>query len=64
MHGVESFVRKARQTSATQIHEAVLTRFQLSGKNYRLNQRRDDLRKLKGNGLLERDGRAATPTAW
>src|SRR6267154_3368104 len=43
--------------TATQIHEAVLTTFQLSAKNYRLNQLRYDLRKLKGHGLLERDGR-------
>ena len=57
MHGVESFVREARQTPATQIHEAVLATFQLAGKNYRLNQLRYDLLKLKGHGLLERDGR-------
>jgi hypothetical protein len=43
--------------TATQIHEAVLTTFQLSGNNYGLNQLRYDLRKLKGHGLLERDGR-------
>jgi hypothetical protein len=40
-----------------QIHEAVLTTFQLSPKQYGLNQLRYDLRKLKGHGLLERDGR-------
>jgi hypothetical protein len=39
-----------------QIHEAVLTTFQLSPKTYGLNQLRYDLRKLKGHGLLERDG--------
>jgi hypothetical protein len=39
-----------------QIHEAVLTSFQLSNKTYGLNQLRYDLRKLKGHGLLERDG--------
>ena len=43
--------------TATQIHEAVLTTFQISAKNYGLNQLRYDLRKLKGHGLLERDGR-------
>jgi hypothetical protein len=42
--------------TARQIHEAVLTSFQLSGKAYGLNQLRYDLRKLKGHGLLERDG--------
>ena len=40
-----------------QIHPAVLTTFQLSAKAYGLNQLRYDLRKLKGHGLLERDGR-------
>jgi len=43
--------------TARQIHEAVLTTFQLSPKTYGLNQLRYDLRKLKGHGLLERDGR-------
>jgi hypothetical protein len=43
--------------TAKQIHEAVLTAFQLSAKTYGLNQLRYDLRKLKGHGLLERDGR-------
>lgn len=42
--------------TAKQIHEAVLTTFQLSPKTYGLNQLRYDLRKLKGRGLLERDG--------
>ena len=42
--------------TAKQIHEAVLTTFQLSSKTYGLNQLRYDLRKLKGHGLLERDG--------
>jgi hypothetical protein len=42
---------------ATQIHEAVLTTFQISRNNYGLNQLLYDLRKLKGHGLLERDGR-------
>ena len=44
-------------STAKQIHEAVLTTFQLSAKAYGLNQLRYDLRKLKGHGLLERDGR-------
>ena len=43
--------------TAKQIHHAVLTTFQLSAKDYGLNQLRYDLRKLKGHGLLERDGR-------
>ena len=43
--------------TAKQIHEAVLTTFQLSAKTYGLNQLRYDLRKLKGHGLLEREGR-------
>jgi hypothetical protein len=42
--------------TARQIHHAVLATFQLSEKNYRLNQLRYDLRKLKGHGLIERDG--------
>jgi hypothetical protein len=42
--------------TAKQIHQAVLTTFQLSPKTYALNQLRYDLRKLKGHGLLERDG--------
>jgi hypothetical protein len=43
--------------TAKQIHEAVLTTFRLSTKSYGLNQLRYDLRKLKGHGLLDRDGR-------
>ena len=43
--------------TAQQIHSAVLTTFQLSAKAYGLNQLRYDLRKLKGHGLLQRDGR-------
>ena len=43
--------------TAKQIHQAVLTTFQLSPKAYGLNQLRYDLRKLKGHGLLQRDGR-------
>ena len=43
--------------TAKQIHQAVLTSFELSAKTYGLNQLRYDLRKLKGHDLLERDGR-------
>lgn len=43
--------------TAQQIHEAVLATFDLSAKAYGLNQLRYDLRKLKGHGLLQRDGR-------
>ena len=43
--------------TAKQIHQAALTTFQLSPKTYGLNQLRYDLRKLKGHGLLQRDGR-------
>ena len=42
--------------TARQIHHAVLTTFTLSEKAYGLNQLRYDLRKLKGHGLIERDG--------
>jgi hypothetical protein len=43
--------------TAKQIHQAVLATFDLSAKAYGLNQLRYDLRKLKGHGLLQRDGR-------
>jgi hypothetical protein len=43
--------------TSKQIHQAVLTAFQLSTNAYGLNQLRYDLRKLKGHGLLQRDGR-------
>ena len=43
--------------TAKQIHQAVLTTFELSANTYGLNQLRYDLRKLKGHGLLQRDGR-------
>ncbi len=43
--------------STKQIHEAVLTTFSLSAKQYGLSQLRYDLRKLKAHGLIERDGR-------
>jgi hypothetical protein len=42
--------------TAKQIHQAVLTTFGLSVQAYGLNQLRYDLRKLKGHGLLQRDG--------
>lgn len=42
--------------TAIQIHDAVMATFQLSPKQYGLNQLRYDLRKLKGHRLLERDG--------
>lgn len=42
--------------SARQIHQAILTTFQLPPASYGLNQLRYDLRKLKGHGLLQRDG--------
>jgi len=42
--------------TAKQIHQTVLTTFRLSANAYGLNQLRYDLRKLKGHGLLERDG--------
>ena len=42
--------------TAKQIHRAVLTTFHLSERVYGLNQLRYDLRKLKGHGLIERDG--------
>ena len=42
--------------TSKQIHQAVLTTFGLSERSYGLNQLRYDLRKLKGHGLLERDG--------
>src|SRR4249919_3051696 len=42
--------------TAKQIHQAVLSTFHLSDQAYGLNQLRYDLRKLKGHGLIERDG--------
>ena len=39
-----------------EIHQAILTTFHLSADTYSLNQLRYDLRKIKGHGLLERDG--------
>jgi hypothetical protein len=43
--------------TAQQIHQAILEAFGLSAEAYGLNQLRYDLRKLKGHGLLQRDGR-------
>ena len=42
--------------TAKQIHQNILATFHLSADTYGLNQLRYDLRKLKGHGLLERDG--------
>jgi len=42
--------------TAREIHQAVLTTFDLPDATYGLNQLRYDLRKLKAHGLLERDG--------
>jgi hypothetical protein len=42
--------------TAKQLHAAVLTTFDLTPGSYGLNQLRYDLRKLKGHGLLQRDG--------
>ena len=42
--------------TAHPMHEAILTTFQLSAGSYGRNQLRYDLRKLKGHGLLPRDG--------
>ena len=39
-----------------QIHQAILSAFQLTPANYTLTQLRYDLRKLKAHALLERDG--------
>jgi hypothetical protein len=43
--------------TARQIHDALLSAFQLSVARYGLNQLRYDLRKMKAHGLLERDGK-------
>jgi hypothetical protein len=43
--------------TAKQIHDAILTAFQLSAARYGLNQLRYDLRKIKAHGLIERDGK-------
>ncbi len=39
------------------IHQAILSSFGLTPKTYTLTQLRYDLRKMRGHGLLERDGR-------
>jgi hypothetical protein len=43
--------------TAKQVHQAILTGFELSVARYGLNQLRYDLRKMKAHGLLERDGK-------
>jgi hypothetical protein len=43
--------------TARQIHEAILTNFDIGADRYGLNQLRYDLRKLKAHGLLARDGK-------
>jgi hypothetical protein len=43
--------------TAKQIHNAILTAFELSAARYGLNQLRYDLRKMKAHGLIERDGK-------
>jgi hypothetical protein len=43
--------------TAKQIHEAILTAFEISAARYGLNQLRYDLRKMKAHGLIERDGK-------
>src|SRR5439155_25443476 len=43
---------------STDIHQAILTTFGLSGGGYTLTQLRYDLRKMKAHGLLERIGRS------
>jgi hypothetical protein len=42
---------------ALQLHQAVLQAYRLSPTTYSLNQLRYHLRKLKGQGLIQRDGR-------
>jgi hypothetical protein len=41
--------------TAREVHQAILTSFELSEHVYGINQLRYDLRKLKGHGLIERD---------
>jgi hypothetical protein len=43
--------------TAKQMHDAILTSFQLTTARYGLNQLRYDLRKMKAHGLMERDGK-------
>jgi hypothetical protein len=40
-----------------QIHQAILSAFGLKAENYTLTQLRYDLRKMKGHGLVEHDGK-------
>ncbi len=42
---------------AKDIHDAILTAFDLAADRYLVNQLRYDLRKMKAHGLLERDGK-------
>jgi hypothetical protein len=42
---------------STQLHESIRAAFALTAEQYTLTQLRYDLRKMKGHGLLERDGR-------
>jgi hypothetical protein len=42
--------------TSQQVHQAVLQAFRLSAEAYGLNQLRYDLRKLKGHGIVQRDG--------
>jgi hypothetical protein len=46
----------AHMSAAGPRRKSTLSTFHLSDRAYRLNQLRYDLRKLKGHGLLERDG--------
>jgi hypothetical protein len=50
------FFRQVVGAPAKEIHQAILTTFDLSSRAYGLNQLRYDLRKLKGHALLQRDG--------
>ena len=43
--------------TARQIHNAILTSFQLTTARYGLNQLHYDLRKMKAHGLIDRDGK-------
>jgi hypothetical protein len=40
-----------------EIHQAILSSFSLAPAAYTVTQLRYDLHKMKGHGLLERDGR-------
>ena len=43
--------------TAKQIHDAILSAFEISAARYGLNQLRYDLRKMKAHGLIERDAK-------